>query len=311
MRRTGLQIEVLVSLALVMLAATGIVAAVVRSADEARLRAVVARSLQSEARAPGPPARALYPGTLWWRIPSAGPVRGWGPFSDRIDERSRALGAEARRRGATVVSPGDGREPIRFATVLTDGSIAVARLPEEASGALGAVPGALLLALLLVDAAIFTAFGLFLLRRRVVGPLHRLGAAARTLAAGDLRGRVPVEGVRETAELGHSFNEMGEALAQRNEALEKAVNDLRATNRELRDTQAGLDRAERLAAVGHLAAGVAHEVGNPIGAILAFVDLARRDPGLGDAGRSQLAKASEQGGRVRTILRQLLDFSRP
>ena len=311
MRRTGLQIEVLVSLALVMLAATGIVAAVVRAADEARLRAVVARSLQGEARAPGPPARALYPGTLWWRMSKAGPVRGWGPFSDRIDERSRALGVEARRRGASVVRPGRGSEPIRFATVLTDGSVAVARLTPEASGELRAVPGGLLLALLMVDAAIFTAFGLFLLRRRVVGPLHRLGEAARTLAAGDLRGRVPVEGVRETADLANSFNEMGEALAQRTEALEKAVTDLRATNRELQETQAGLDRAERLAAVGHLAAGVAHEVGNPIGAILAFVDLARRDPDLCEATRGQLARASEQGGRVRTILRQLLDFSRP
>ena len=63
--------------------------------------------------------------------------------------------------------------------------------------------------------------------------------------------------------------------------------------------------------VGSLAAGVAHEVGNPMGALLAFLDVASRDPGLGDEGRRCLYRATEQGERVRVILRQLLDFSRP
>jgi signal transduction histidine kinase len=73
----------------------------------------------------------------------------------------------------------------------------------------------------------------------------------------------------------------------------------------------GLDRAERLAAVGRLAAGVAHEVGNPIGAILALLDLASRDSEMSEASREHLERAGREGQRVRTILRQLLDFSRP
>jgi signal transduction histidine kinase len=56
---------------------------------------------------------------------------------------------------------------------------------------------------------------------------------------------------------------------------------------------------------------VAHEVGNPIGAILAFVELVRRDPGIGDASRSHLTRVAGEGERVRGILQQLLDFSRP
>jgi signal transduction histidine kinase len=56
---------------------------------------------------------------------------------------------------------------------------------------------------------------------------------------------------------------------------------------------------------------VAHEVGNPIGAILAFVDLASRDEGVSEETRGHLQRAGREGQRVRLILRQLLDFSRP
>jgi signal transduction histidine kinase len=89
------------------------------------------------------------------------------------------------------------------------------------------------------------------------------------------------------------------------------VTELRDANAALRQARAGLDRAERLASVGTLAAGVAHEVGNPMGALLAFLDLAQRDPGLSDESRQHLGRATQQVERVRRILRQLLEFSRP
>jgi signal transduction histidine kinase len=89
------------------------------------------------------------------------------------------------------------------------------------------------------------------------------------------------------------------------------VRELRESNRNLRTARAGLDRAERLAAVGRLAAGVAHEVGNPMGAMLAFLELARREGSLSEVGRGHLERAMREGERVRVILRQLLDFSRP
>lgn len=164
--------------------------------------------------------------------------------------------------------------------------------------------------MVVADVLVFTALGAYLLRRRIVAPLQGLSAAAKEVASGSLAARVPVEGAREAAELGRSFNEMTEALEARTEALQKVVVDLRTANRELRSARAGLDRAERLAAVGRLAAGVAHEVGNPIGAMLAFVDLASRDSGISDATRDHLRRAGCEGQRVRGILRQLLDFSR-
>jgi len=310
-RRPGLQSEVLVSLALVMLAATGVLAAVLGAYDEGRLRQVLGRALAREARAPGPPTASLYPGTVWWRVDPSGRAAPWGALAEPLDPDSQALAEEAARRTATMLRPGHPWDAIRFATPLPAGGVAVARLPRDVSARLRAAPPLLVAGVLLLDAAVFTAFGVYLLRRRVGLPLRRLAAAAWGVADGDLGGRVPEEGVRETAELARTFNEMSAALAARNDALEKAVADLRAANGELREAREGMDRAQRLAAVGRLAAGVAHEVGNPIGAMLAFVDLARRDASLSEAARGHLARAAEQGVRVRTILRQLLDFSRP
>jgi len=108
-----------------------------------------------------------------------------------------------------------------------------------------------------------------------------------------------------------AFNEMSTALAQRTDALEKAIVDLRQSNAALREAREGLDRAERLATVGRLASGVAHEVGNPLGAMLAFLDLIGRDPGLGRESLEHVARATEQGVRVRKILGQLLAYSKP
>src|SRR5262249_41684539 len=194
-------------------------------------------------------------------------------------------------------------EPVRFATPDSRG-IAVMWLPATASPAM-------LAGLVLSAIAIFTAFGATLLRGGVVRPLERLSRAPRAVAAGDLEVRIPEEGVAETADMARAFNEMTEALAARTQALEKAVADLRESSRSLRTARQGLERAERLAAVGHLAAGVAHEVGNPAAALLAFLDLVARDASLSDTSRAHLAKARTQVERVRSILRDLLGFARP
>jgi len=303
--------EILGGLALVMIAATAVLGALLAMHYEGQQRELLARALAAEA-ASSPAVPNMRPDTVWWRVDQGGTARERVPLSGVIDGESLALAEDARKAGAALLRLGPPWGDARFALPLgRDASVAVARLPVASLPGGGAAPRLVVLAILGADAAIFIAFGASLLRGRVVLPLRRLAAATRALADGAPGVRAPVGGARETAEVAVAFNEMTAALAARSEELEKAVADLRRANREVGEAQAGLARAERLAAVGRLAAGVAHEVGNPMGALLAFLDLAARDPGLSDASRGHLSRAGEQVERVRRILRQMLDFSRP
>jgi two-component system, NtrC family, sensor kinase len=311
-RRATLQREILTSLALVMLLSTAMLGAVLFTHQERSMRELVGRALIAEAVAPPAPHRSFVTGTRWWTLTKGDTVVPRNALADAIDADTRELGDRVREAGEPLLEPGPVWEAIRMGVpVEPRGTVALAVLPREASIRLRFAALGVLAAFLLADVAIFTALGAYLLRGRVVQPLEQLAAAARALAAGDAGVRAPLAGTRETAELGLAMNEMTDALERRTEALEKAVVELRGANRDLRQARQGLARAERLAAVGRLAAGVAHEVGNPIGAILALVDLAGRDAGLSETARGHLERAGREGVRVRTILRQLLDFGKP
>ncbi len=310
-RRAGLQAEVVASLALIMLGSVGVLGLVLSSFDEARFHTLLTRSLQTEAKTLGSWVAPVFPGTTWWKLAEDGSVRGFGDAPGRLDPASRAIAARARRDAVAILQVGRGETPLYFAVPVSGGEIAVALIPAAATRSMRAVPQEIIAGILIADAAIFTVFGTYLLRRRVVLPLRRLVGAARHLALGEGSARVPEVGSREATDVARAFNEMAESLEARTGALIKSVSDLEHANADLRRARAGLDRSERLASVGSLAAGVAHEVGNPMGALLAFLDLAGRDPSLSGEAQNHLQRAAGEGERVRRILQQLLDFSRP
>ena len=306
-RRRGLRSEVLLSLALLMGTAILVLGGLLLATHESHVRqlhGLAARSLLADARSPLPLLPESVPGMRWWWVDAAGRAEPHSPGAGEIDATARELAAEARAKGRPLLRAGRPWQAVLFAAPVATDAVAVAWLPPVASPFV-------LVGVLLCALCVFTGFGAYVLRGRLVLPLERLAGAARAIGAGDLAARAPILGSREIAELAQVFNGMTEALARRSEALEKAVADLRESNQRLREARAGLDRAERLAAVGRLAAGVAHEVGNPMGALLAFLDLASRDPGLAAGGREHLSRAQREGERVRRILRQLLDFSSP
>lgn len=153
-------------------------------------------------------------------------------------------------------------------------------------------------------------FAYFALTRIVVAPVERLRVAASRVASGTRGLSVPRTGGRELIELGESLRTMTEALQAEEDNLKRKVDELEASERELRQAQNTVIRTERLASVGRLAAGLAHEIGNPIAAILSFQELLL-DGELDDEQREFLERMKRETERVHRILRDLLDFARP
>jgi two-component system NtrC family sensor kinase len=151
--------------------------------------------------------------------------------------------------------------------------------------------GALWLVVLVAcDVTVFVLLGAYQLKRTVAGPLALAVDATSAIAAGDLSRRVPDAPTRELAILAASINRMTDHL------LAEQVQRI---------------RAEKLAGIGRLAAGVAHEIGNPLGAIIGYAHLLRTRSG-GDAGAAEVLDGLErESARIDRIVRGLLDYARP
>lgn len=151
----------------------------------------------------------------------------------------------------------------------------------------------------------------FVLTRWIVRPLDSLGRAASRVAQGARKLELPRSGARELTELGLSLRKMTEHLIAEEEALRRKVDEVELATRELKATQANLVRSERLASVGRLSAGLAHEIGNPIAALIGLQDLLI-EGGLDEAEtRDFLLRMRKETERIHNILRDLLQFARP
>jgi signal transduction histidine kinase len=147
----------------------------------------------------------------------------------------------------------------------------------------------------------------YLISRRLLKPVLALLVGTRRVAEGDLGYRVATMGRDEIGELANSFNAMAEEIQGHRERLEKMV---QAKTEELKRAQESLLQSEKLASLGLLASGVAHELNNPLTSILMNLDLLAEEAHDNLPLQSELKRISGDALRCQRIINDLRDFSR-
>jgi signal transduction histidine kinase len=170
-----------------------------------------------------------------------------------------------------------------------------------------------------VVAALALVVGWSLLSTAAVRPIRSLTALVERVAlrggdgadAGQPSRRAPPSAGDEVAQLRRAFDDLLVRLADYERRTEVAMAESRASLDQVRAAQDSLLRNERLAAVGLLTAGVAHELGTPISILLGYLELLS-DPDVSAADRAEyLDRIRMAAQRVSAIVHDLLDFSRP
>lgn len=168
-----------------------------------------------------------------------------------------------------------------------------------------------ILGYVLVNAVLLAALGWFRIIKLVVRPLENLAEQADLYSA--QHEFLPSSGRRrnEFGRLESSLHRMVAKLEQDREDLRKTVQSLEQANTQLENTRQEMVRAEKQASTGRLAAGIAHEIGNPLGVMQGYLELLRQE-GLDPGEKKEFLDRTEQElGRVNRLIRQLLDFARP
>jgi signal transduction histidine kinase len=155
---------------------------------------------------------------------------------------------------------------------------------------------------------LIVAFGL---SRRLANSLTHLETAAQRIGAGDF---TPVERrpmpTREFAELQDAFAVMLRRFNDTRSALDGQMTEERRMREELQSLQRQVIRQERLAAVGQLVSGVAHEINNPLQAILGFAELLQMQADVPESVKGDLRLIQKESARACNIIRNLAMFAR-
>jgi two-component system, NtrC family, sensor kinase len=203
-------------------------------------------------------------------------------------------------------------EPIRDIEGRTIGMLYVGILEKPYIDLRNRVMGTFTIMALLATAGLLVL--LSVLAASITRPVKIMVEATERIAGGDLRHRVALGSEDEFGHLAASFNRMTENLltaqdnlAQWGRTLEKRVEE---RTRELRETQDALIQSEKLASLGKMAAGVAHEINNPLTSILINAHLLLERNPADPAARESLTMIADETARCAQIVRGLLEFSR-
>ncbi len=150
-----------------------------------------------------------------------------------------------------------------------------------------------------------------LLATRISRPVGYLVAAAQELAKGSYDRPVQVDAHDEIGYLARAFEHMRIALLRHLESEAKEKRQLEESNRQLREAQQQLIQSERMAAIGKVAARVAHEVNNPLAIIKTAVRIIRNQRPPDNPTTGSLQMIEDEISRITRIIQELLEFSRP
>ncbi len=155
-------------------------------------------------------------------------------------------------------------------------------------------------------------FGFYILSRRVIKPVRELIYITEKIADGKFPKNIDIGKVRELNQLYSALRVMYEEIEEGKKKLRDKINELEQNNTELKQTQRELIASEKLASLGRLSAGVAHEIGNPLSAISGYVEVLKRRPSDPAGTKSQyLGDIEREVQRLDKIIKTLLEYSRP
>jgi len=161
-----------------------------------------------------------------------------------------------------------------------------------------------------LDTVILALAGMILLSRIVVRPVRKLLKMTEEYTEGEFMVPLEANSGSEIRKLSRSLGHMLRRLEENKKDLQDHIASLEKANEDLRRAQNEIIRSEKLASVGRLAAGIAHEIGNPIGIVLGYLELI----GRADTGQEEradyLARVEMEITRISRTIRTLLDFSR-
>ena len=153
-----------------------------------------------------------------------------------------------------------------------------------------------------------------LVKNFIAKPVSKLLEGTKKVSAGDLHQRIIASRNDEIGELAKSFNKMTKNLSRANSEIMKWAKTLEQRveerSEELKKTQNQLIQSEKMASLGMMAAGIAHEINNPLTTILINSHLLLEDSACGKSAQEELKLIADEATRCGKIVQGLLDFAR-
>ena len=161
-----------------------------------------------------------------------------------------------------------------------------------------------------INLIVLALIGLHQLSGLYLKPVQRLASRAEEFSLDDKLFFSVRKDDNELGVLSKSLNRMLKRISDDKQKLKETVGSLQKANKELENAHQEIIRAEKFASVGRLASGLAHEIGNPIGIVLGYLELLKQDDIKTEEKNDYANRSIEEIQRINTIIRQLLDFAR-